>query len=303
MHLFLIALIVSLFWFVVRPWWRDRKQVAKARRAAAANAALRGRPLTDAEVAAFRDWHASQSIACVRLDAASQPPKLTPGGTRIGGPAWLMVGEAWPLDRSGAPMEFLAQVDFADLPPLEDFPRSGLLQFFIARDDYYGCDFDNPLGGDVRIIWRETLAGEGVLTTRPMVTDEDMSPLSARAREQAIGLIPSLTNQQPGFSTDWALREMDQLLVRDDGRLDQYWDQSANLLGDVHHVGGYPDFTQYDFRNANCCPDHDVVLLQLWSEPIRDICWGDAGQANFMISRADLLARDFSRVSYQWDCT
>ena len=33
-----------------------------------------------------------------------------------------------------------------------------------------------------------------------------------------------------------------------------------------------------------------------------EILWGDCGVANFFISRADLKARNFSNVYYNWDC-
>ena len=32
------------------------------------------------------------------------------------------------------------------------------------------------------------------------------------------------------------------------------------------------------------------------------VCWGDAGIANFFISREALRKRDFTKVAYTWDC-
>jgi uncharacterized protein YwqG len=299
----LVAAAASLGWFVVRPWWQDRQGRKQAQAASTTWAAERGPPLTPAEVAEFRAWHAAQERPFIRLDVGPNPPLLDAGGTRIGGPAALPPGASWPLDRSGRPMEFLAQIDFADLPPLPDFPARGVLQFFIAADDYFGCDFDDPLGGDFRVIWRGTSPPAGALTPRPAAGGEELSPLSAHARTHGIALVPTLAQQRPGWSADWAMRARCDIISRQQDELEDLWESDAAQFGDVHHIGGYPDFTQVDFRGRDCCPNHDVVLLQLWSEPMEHICWGDVGQANFMVSRADLIARDFSRVSYQWDCT
>ena len=68
----------------------------------------------------------------------------------------------------------------------------------------------------------------------------------------------------------------------------------------VHHVGGYPSFTQSDFREAGHYDDYDRTLLRLTSDA--HIGWGDVGEAVFLIRRADLAARDFSRVAFSWDC-
>lgn len=262
-------------------------------------------PLTDAEVADFAAWYRTQRRDAVRLDVDADAP-IGIGGCRIGGPAWLAAGEQWPLDRRGLPMDFLAQVDFADLPRLAsepDLPQQGLLQIFVARDDLFGCDFDAPLGGDMRLFWREHLAGDGALVPQPELTDRDLTPLGQACRRSGRALVPSVTHQLPSPSSTWSMRDKADILERDRGELDALFDDEADRLFDVHHVGGYPDYTQWEFRGADTCPDHDIVLLQLWSSPMEDICWGDVGQANFLISRADLAARDFSRVSYQWDCT
>lgn len=263
-------------------------------------------PLSPEEAAAFIEWHARHEVPVVRLSVAPGPASPNPansgaGGCRLGGPAWLDSAAQWPRDRSGEPMLHLAQIDFAAIPPLPDFPASGLLQFFVAADDYgFGCDFDDPLNGDIRILWQPSPSPAGGWIQRPVSASSDTAPLGPDAAAMGRMLVPTLDRQRPGWSADWSMRDQAAVLSRTSGALDSYWD--AAEMSETHHIGGYPDFVQSDFRSATCCPDHDVVLLQLWSVPMDDICWGDVGQANFMIRRADLAARDFSKVSYQWDC-
>ena len=46
-------------------------------------------------------------------------------------------GFDYPVDPDGRPLSFLAQVNFADVPALPDYPNSGILQFYISNDEDY----------------------------------------------------------------------------------------------------------------------------------------------------------------------
>ena len=90
--------------------------------------------ITKAELDGF--WAAvnAASLPMVKIELAAKPPAHA-RQNRIGGRPFAG-GQAWPLHpRDGQPMLFLAQINFAELPPLEDFPRAGLLQLFVASDD------------------------------------------------------------------------------------------------------------------------------------------------------------------------
>ena len=51
----------------------------------------------------------------------------------------------YPKDSAGLFMFPLAQINCKELPPLEGYPNSGYLQFYIsAFDEVYGLDFENP---------------------------------------------------------------------------------------------------------------------------------------------------------------
>jgi uncharacterized protein YwqG len=55
----------------------------------------------------------------------------------------LPKGFTYPTDAKGAFMYPLAQINCNHLPPLDNFPREGYLQFYIAANDVYGLNFDN----------------------------------------------------------------------------------------------------------------------------------------------------------------
>lgn len=261
-------------------------------------------PLTVAQFDAFCRWYEQQALPALRLDVG-EASDARPGGSRLGGPAWLARGEAWPTGTDGQPLDFLAQLDFSELPPLPDYPTSGLLQFFIGRDDLYGANFDNLAAGNFRVIWREALSGDGALQPQPPAGDADYTPFSSRdVRQNGLPLAGVRMEQLPPVS-NWTI-ERDQPEVTRSETSDlacNFMEQRDNPLGERHHVGGYPELTQSDFRSADKHAALDRVLLQLWSYPDRVLMWGDMGQSNFIISRADLMARNFSRVTYHWDCT
>jgi len=62
---------------------------------------------------------------------------------------YLPKGMSYPQTPEGEYLHLLIQINFAEAPSMEPFPRQGILQVFIADSGYYGClhehysDFDN----------------------------------------------------------------------------------------------------------------------------------------------------------------
>ena len=250
-------------------------------------------------------WQDEKALPAAMLLPAGPAPE-TPGGTRAGGVVWLPEGEAWPTDDKGEPLSFLAQIDFAQLPPLPDYPTSGVLQFFIGRDDLYGANFEEPEKGSFKVIYREDLSGPGRLergTSRGSANIDDYSPLYDDTVRQGVALSASAAMHKPSIGNWWLDRDLGPLLNdrEDADRIYEYVDAAQADEFGVSHVGGHPEFTQSDWRAAQPYQDVDRVLLNLWS--IGDyLMWGDVGQGQFLIRREDLLKRDFSKAFYQWDC-
>lgn len=259
-----------------------------------------GPPLTREEIDAFVAWRASLALPAVELLPDPERP-VAAGGTRIGGPVWLGDGEAWPVDGRGAPLEFVAQVDFADLPPLPDFPTAGVLQFFVGRDMLFGADFEDPPRGSPRVLWRPDALDGGRLHPPPEVTDRDLSPWENLAvREAGLALAGRETMRLPdGY--DWRIVERLRGQHRRPGieEINRLREDEENRPP-LHHVGGHPVFTQDDFRTPGHCDDFDRTLLRLASD--FNLLWGDCGEAAFLIRRRDLLDRDFSQAIFYWDC-
>ncbi len=267
----------------------------------------------DAAIARFEAWRAEKALPAVFLDTAG-PAAPAPNGSRVGGPAWLPEGEEWPVDMAGKPLAFLAQLDLGELAELPDFPAHGVLQFFIGTDDLFGCDFDKPEAGDFRVIWREDTGVAGAVhdNIAPLGDlHEDYSPLDKSLLSTGLVLTGREWLHKPDISM-WYLQQDLPGLMEDRAVADAIYDHADAAAQDqpyeAHHMGGHPTFTQSDYRGMEGYQDVDRVLLNLWSQP-KDgsagwhILWGDVGQGQFTIRRADLLARRFDRALYQWDCS
>lgn len=54
--------------------------------------------------------------------------------SKFGGVFYLPQGQTIPVSTEGEEMQFLAQINFSQIPPLEGFPQNGILQFFVDTD-------------------------------------------------------------------------------------------------------------------------------------------------------------------------
>lgn len=315
--LFAVALIALplLFARPILRWMRawlyrasNRKQLA-AWQAEFEAANPPGPPLTDTEVEGWIRWYRALALPAVELEPVVA--RIRAGGTRIGGPVWLAQGSDWPADASGTPLEFVAQVDFGELPPIAGYPHSGLLQFFVGRDDLLGADFDAPERGSARLIWHEQAPEDAApLTTPPPLFVDQAGPNDAsesspfhseRVRSHGQALVGrAAVHDAP--ASDWRVVDRFEGNLRRPGidRVQALVEAAATPA--LYHVGGHPAFTQDDFRSAERYGEHDRVLLRLTSGP-EGLCWGDMGEAVFLIARADLDARRFDRALFYWDCS
>ena len=65
--------------------------------------------------------------------------------TKFGGYPYLPKNYEYPKSWDGKYLYLLAQINFGELPHLEDFPEQGILQFYIIDDgEVFGLDYQNP---------------------------------------------------------------------------------------------------------------------------------------------------------------
>ena len=80
---------------------------------------------------------------CVNI-SADLSEDMTQFDSKIGGTPYIPNGFEYPYSKSNPeqPLKLLAQINFADVPHMRDFPEKGILQIYInpADDRYYGSD-------------------------------------------------------------------------------------------------------------------------------------------------------------------
>ena len=243
---------------------------------------------------------------CVKFTLQPQPT-LDVWRSKVGGVPYLPKNIDYPRSPTGRELQFLAQINFAEVPRLPKFPNKGILQFYIG---------DGPLSGD-------NADASKVLYFPDYTRDEDLligdfsflpefeySPLDHRSSPAAMHFekkyLPASTS---GWEFPWepweALKEIEdtQLFVE---LLLEYSTKVSQESG--HKIGGYPSFIQEDWRWGD--GRYYRLLLQLGSEHVKgendcslSLVWGDYGIGRFFITDEDLMNLNFSNVTYDWDCT
>lgn len=198
-------------------------------------------------------------------------------------------------------MKLLAQLNFAEMPELPDFPASGILQFYISvSDDVCGLNFDDQCaqtGFCIKYFEHVTEDNAELVDDFSFVqVEEDDFPIQSEA---------AIT---PELSVEWVLPSDFQFEQYAGMEAFEYFEQfdeevydeyTANGFG--HKIGGYASFTQEDPRYDY--QDHTILLLQIDSDDDIGSMWVGTGIANFFITPDDLKKKDFSNVLYNWDCT
>ena len=90
----------------------------------------------------------------IAMDFKEGETELT--DSKLSGVPYLPKDSQWPLDKkTGEKLVFMLQVNFSEVPKMENYPESGIMQIFIANDDISGIDelpphtrdFSRELGG------------------------------------------------------------------------------------------------------------------------------------------------------------
>lgn len=203
------------------------------------------------------------------------------------------------------PYEFLAQVNCAELAPLQEYlPRTGMLYFFLSTiHDIYGGSSVSP----VRVLHfpgplTELRSGKDLHI--PAGDYFEMTASSYEAFAARASLAPSLPSFYAAESNPHLFQGAAAGLTEAEDFLS---DQAMELLEEPlnaaypadHAINAYA-FTQHED------PEHQAALAQRGTAEDRiilltvksrgDFQWGDAGDRFFVIHKSDLTRGDFSNV-------
>ncbi|MBD2580313.1 YwqG family protein [Oscillatoria sp. FACHB-1406] len=227
--------------------------------------------------------------------------------SKFGGFPYYPVASEYPRSPQGNYLYLLAQINFSEVPPLDNFPDRGILQFYINDDDLYGCDFDEPTKQEgFRVIYfpEIELQRDRLIQDFSFLAPPENFPLPFN---QAFSL--KLSRKTVSLTTiDEESGEIFSGAFIEEGKENEEFEEYLEANGEemsssLHRLGGYPNFTQNDPRDS-LPPEEEPysLLLQIDSECEKDIMWGDVGIGNFFIQESALKKLDFSHVLYNWDC-
>ena len=247
---------------------------------------------------------------------------LTIFDSKFGGIPYLPKDFEVPCDSSNhEQFALLAQINCTELPENNLYPKVGILQFWIGRDDLMGLE------DDYKVVYFENI--DNTITKEEVLTK--YKPLDPNNYDQYTPFDP--TNAEFGLTfekgistitvTDYRFEDIVINAIHELYPDEEVSKLYSDLGADVHEylytsvkelnhaIGGYPNFTQYDPRGYNSeegeQSPYDIMLLQVESEWKKDddveIIWGDCGVGNFFISEENLKNRNFEDVLYNWDCS
>ena len=113
----------------------------------------------------LEDFKAETAIPSIVL-TTERNDNIAITDSKFGGIPYLPKDYAYPTTAEGEPLRLLAQLNFSQLPKLENFPTSGILQFYVLPDGVFGLqDLPDATNGDTyRVIYhKEILPEESIM--------------------------------------------------------------------------------------------------------------------------------------------
>jgi len=225
--------------------------------------------------------------------------------SKLGGAAHLPSGHEAPVG-DARPLGLFAQIDFAEMPALPDFPADGVLQVWVDPDDeMFGHDEDSAAEQkNFKVLYFS--ADQELAPSGDDVVPAGM-PLSAVhsisfSAEQDLPGVAMIGELQPSgrWQRSFAAFDDGDLGCRLEDEVFALHDRTGNE--NAPKIGGYPCFFNgHPGERSSAAYAFDRLLLQLPSHHGSTVSIWGSGTANFMITRDDLLARDFSNVWYWLD--
>lgn len=225
-------------------------------------------------------WGYLPSLPTLRLQSASTPDVKS----HLGGLPSLPPDMEWPQTPSGQAMNFIAQIDCAELPHtpgIPPLPENGLLLFFSAQEDecgYFGTKPDDACG------WR-------VIFLEP----SDM----LKTHEAPAGL--------------YVFKKMPVAAIPEKTTLGGHAYGEHDPAASYHLMFGYPDDIQSENMPEDCVAMTKtsfpsvaadwLLLLQVDTDHTNsNLQFGDMGTLYFWICKDDLAAKRFDRVWMLMEC-
>jgi uncharacterized protein YwqG len=255
----------------------------------------------------------SMKRPCLMLLKAREEIKAPRGTSRIGGLPDLPHGVKWPK-ADGASLSFIAQINLTAFPdPARSLglPAKGMLYFFYDPEQA-AVGFD-PRD---RERWQVIYAPAFPDSLEEAEFPDDL-PEDARFHPKVVA--PTLETSYPDpYQCD--LAEFGLNGIKEDAVI-RIWDEFGSPAEGAHKMLGWPDPVQTDTMRLECqlasngiyCEDASgyndprarelepgasdwILLLQIDSDQVTGMMWGDEGKLFYWIRKQDLAEKKFENV-------
>ncbi|WP_294282404.1 DUF1963 domain-containing protein [uncultured Chryseobacterium sp.] len=228
----------------------------------------------------------------IQATPVSDEESVSITGSKFLGKPYLPKNTEYPKDQNSKPMILWAQINFSEVPNLQGYPSSGILQLYASSDNWYDTT-------DYKIMFHEDTVGD-VQNDFSFLTKDlyEDSPINKEHR------LSFIKDTEFGGATDYRFsmqfdgldfyEYQDTLSVTEQEEMDKIIDGSG------HRIGGYAYFTQSDPRYYSQDKKDDILLLQIDTDD--EIMFGDSGVAHLFINPKDLVDKKFEKAWFNWDC-
>jgi len=234
----------------------------------------------------------------IRIKA--NPQKETPLNDKLGlkeskflGVPFFPINKEYPKDKKGKPMVMVAQLNFAQIPAIKNFPTEGILQLFLSPTEWYDEDskiiYHTEDELDKKLLTDFSFLSEGDYEEIPIFSLHHLS------FEKGIDKGGSEDSQFDYLFGDLDFWDFSGTLNEEqESQFGKYFDSTG------HKIGGYAEFTQTDPRDYSSSKRDDVQVLQIDVDDF--IMFGDSGVGHIFINENYLIKKDFSKAYFYWDC-
>ena len=257
----------------------------------------------------------STRVTCIEFDK-ERSDEFKPWDSNLGGSPYLPLGFEYPKSKeSDQPLQFLGQINFGEIPHLENFPDQGILQFYLNMKDL-GLGIDESRD-NVQINHRVLYFPIVVEEQGCLQQVENFKALTELSEdEEQLWVAPSrlidfrfVQQYMTFFDYRFAPLLFNRTQVEtnntyaDIAHAYEYYEKPYTEYFQTeggHRLGGYANFLHSrDNRIELGIQDH-ILLMQLDTDD--GLEWCDGGIAQWYIHPQDLKNKDFSQVIFQWAC-
>ncbi|KAL7721821.1 YwqG family protein [Entamoeba marina] len=238
----------------------------------------------------------STSIPSIQFELSEDEPSIF--NSKIGGEPYLPKGFDYPCLKNGDkhPLMLLAQLNFEEFDHIDDFPETGILQIYIdGGDSDFALKEKEENQNGFRVIYHEKIIKDETLLDKAPDVPQDESPIEKCRKLKGKKIDMPITFCD--FRLEKLVKKYSAKYNVDEDKLRDTLIDSDSLNGDMIGIGGYPFFASEDFRSYGEESENYTVTL-FTCNANEAVSWCDDEIANFLITKENLLKKDFSDIYY-----